>query len=243
MLFFSYSLKEALSQAFFMVPARIDLTEARKLFIYNQLQTQQVTHSKLLEVFQKVPREFFLNPINAHHAYLDAEIPTPSKRATLSSKKIAKLFAACDFQHRPKILIIGFSMGYSLAIAYELGAKIYGIEEDSLLYSYAQTSLQHYFDTYYGRTNLDDCIFFEQRAHHEGLAEQGPYDIILIEGGVEKIPDSLLTQLRPQGKIVYISKNNPKGIVQLARNHSINLIGFESAFTVPGFESKLTFEF
>ena len=226
-----------------MTSSRIDLTEVRKSFVFNQMTPQFHVSSPLVHAFEKVPRDLFLDPSHTSTAYIDQDIAIPSRRYALSSRKLAKLFSVIDFSSKPKILIIGFNLGYSLAIAYEIQAKVYGIEQDTLLFSYASTSLQHYFDTFYGRTNLDDCLLIEQRPHAEGLPEEAPYDAIIIEGEAEIIPDTLLDQLRPRGHLIYISPTPPCGVTSLSKFKESRYHDFERAFVLEGMSQPKCFEF
>lgn len=226
-----------------MISQRLDLHNVRNSFITNQITPQFKASPALLAAFEKVPRELFLDPSHASLAYVDRDIKIPSNRQALSSRKLAKIFSYIDFSQKPKMLLIGFNMGYSMAIAYEMQAKVYGIEQNALLFNYASTSLQHYFDTFYGRTNLDDCLLMEQLPHAQGMPEEGPFDIILIEGEAEVIPKTLTDQLRSNGSILYISPKDPKGITTLSRQGQRRYHDYERAFVLEGMSQTKSFEF
>ncbi len=216
----------------------------RQQMIKGQLQPQKITDPDMLAAFGKVPREMFIDlqfQIQSYHDYDLRVYLDQSVRYLLSPRKLAKLFSFINFSHKPKILIIGFATGYSLAIAYELGAKVYGIEENNLLFSFGQTALQHYFDAFYELTNFDDLLFIDQNKLSEGFPEHGLYDYILIEGGIEYIPDGLLEQLRPHGQLISIYLNNPLGVFTCSKEGTIRHETYEKAYPLMGFQKQKGF--
>ncbi|MBX9977426.1 MAG: hypothetical protein K2X98_04190 [Alphaproteobacteria bacterium] len=216
----------------------------RTQMIKGQLQPQKIVNPAILGAFQKVPREFFLDSHYQNLGYLDKDIPItkePSPRVLLSARKIAKLFNLIDFRNTPKILIIGFGTGYSLALAYELGAKVYGIEGNNLLYSFAQMAFQRYFDHFYGQTNFDDFLFIENDILTKGLPDHELFDYILVEGGIGYVPENLLTQLRPQGKLVSIYLKEPLGIFSCTKEGHMHHDSFERTMPLTGFTEEKIF--
>ncbi len=223
----------------------IDFYHMRQHMIKAQLQPQHVIDSVILKAFEKVPRELFLEPKMHFQSYYDTDIEMSTdqpKRFLISPRKLSKLFNLVDFSTSPKILLIGFATGYSLALAYEMGAKVYGIEEDNLLYSFAQTALQNYFDTFYGVTNFDEELLIDHHPLAGGLLEHSLYDYIIIEGGIETLPSTLFDQLRPQGKIIGIHcHQHPMGVFSATKEGKMHIDSFESASILNGFHTQRRF--
>jgi|GEM_PF-1705034 len=221
----------------------VDLAQARRHFIKGQLEPQGVHDKSLHHAFTVVPRELFLEPRLQPLAYTDEDLlllPTP-KRFAISPRKLGKLLAALNLKRNEKVLFIGFNTGYSIAIGQELGLKVYGVEEHSLLFSFALDALQTYLDKFYDARNIEDYFLIEEKKHTEGLPEHAPYDAIVVQGGIETVPQSLLSQLRPMGQLVCISENNPKGVVLYDACGHTRSICFEKSALLQGFEKQEIF--
>ncbi len=224
--------------------AIIDLDQTRKQFLTNQLQPQGIDNENLLNAFEKVPREIFLEAPLQPRTYFDADLLVSEhpKRSLLSPRKLARLFQAAALQPSEKVLVIGFGTGYSLAIGHELGLKVYGVEENPLFFSFAFTSFQTYIEQFYDTRDIENILLLEEKPLNQGLPEHAPYDAIIVEGCVEKVPDALLKQLRPHGRIACISEIEHKGIcVYDALGHA-RYVYFESADTLPGFKKEVSFD-
>lgn len=223
-----------------MFVSSIDLQLARKSMIQGQLKPQGITSPDILSAFAKVPRELFLEPHDHGQAYADLDIPVgrSTKRFLMSPRKLAKLFRNVPLTPPPKVLIIGFAMGYSLAIACELNMTVYGVEEDALFHSFTQIALHRYFESMYGNTHFDEYVHLENTPHEVGLLEHAPYDYIIIEGGVEIIPEQVLSQLRHNGQLVSIYLRSPMGIFSMTREGQITHDTFEKIPVLSAFQEK-----
>lgn len=216
--------------------ASIDFELMRRQMILGQFEPQGIVHKRIVSAFQKVPREFFLEKSQQPLGYTDQDIRSAfDKRSLLAPIKLGKIFNFIDHDKpSTKILIIGSADGYSLALAYEMGMRVYGVESNNLFFSSAQESLQRYFDYFYGITNFDDLLFLENDEFSNGLTEHAAFDYILIEGGVEYIPSQLLSQLRPHGKLIGIYLKNdqedfPSGVFSCTKDGRKQHAFFETA--------------
>lgn len=218
--------------------ASANFSELRQNFVRGQLLPQGICNPFLLDVFSTVPREYFLKDAQKCCAYLDQDIAyedLAAPRKFLSSLKLAKLFHRITPFPQQKILILGFSYGYSLALAHAWGLKVFGVEEDPLLLSAAYANLVQYFEERYGTTHVDDILTLEQGILTHGLGHYAFYDYIFIEGGVNEVPHVLYDQLKENGVIVGISHQPPLGLFVANKKGNKTYHGFETASILKGF--------
>ncbi|NKX37924.1 protein-L-isoaspartate O-methyltransferase, partial [Rhodobacteraceae bacterium R_SAG4] len=97
-------------------------------------------------------------------------------------------------------------LGYSTAVVARLAQMVIGVEEDESLAAEAQETLSN--------SSADNAIV-HQGVLTEGASEHGPYDVILIEGGVEEVPDELLAQLKDGGRIAALFMSGALGEVKV----------------------------
>ena len=97
-------------------------------------------------------------------------------------------------------------LGYSAAVLSQLGEAVVAVEDDQTRFDEASEAL--------GDFGADNVIpHLGELA--EGAAEHGPYDVILIQGAVEHVPDTVLAQLKDGGKIACLSQKARLGPLKL----------------------------
>ena len=107
-----------------------------------------------------------------------------------------------------RVLVVGAGSGYGTAIMAQIAGSVIAIETRTQLVDKAQETLAN--------IGIDNAAFIKSRLA-DGYPEEGPYDRIIIEGGVETVPDSLLKQLTPKGRLVAVkrAKNEAVGLACL----------------------------
>jgi protein-L-isoaspartate(D-aspartate) O-methyltransferase len=227
-----------------MCPLSIDFLEARKNMILGQLRPNLGHIPELLEIIYRIPRELFLDDTLKVMSYHDRDLLLSEgepRRYLLSPRKLSRLIGCMDnFKPNAKVLVVGFATGYSLAVLYEMGMKVCGVEENPLLYNFAQSALSQFFDEVYSKSNIADIISIDNVLHAKGYPDEKPFDYILIEGGVSHIPSSLFNQLSDTGKIIAFSEESPVGLCTFFKNGQSKRIAFEMAPLLSGFDTKKT---
>jgi protein-L-isoaspartate(D-aspartate) O-methyltransferase len=175
-------------------------TDERRMMVDCQIRTYDVTNFDLIEQFYAVPRERYLPVTLAHLAYSDHPLPLETGRNALAPMVLARMLAGADPVRDDRVLMIGGAGGYSSAILAPLVHTITMIESNSALFTIAQ---------YMAIPN----VTYVQGVLAQGAPQFAPYDLIVIEGGVEHIPVTLLQQVRDGGRLVAINKspNDPTG--------------------------------
>ena len=222
----------------------MDFSALRKRMVDSQIRTRDVTDPDVIRAFLSVPRERFVPPGLRSIAYVDEEISLdgvaerPSGRVLMAPMPFAQLVQLADIRPTDLVLDIGSGTGYSSAVIGALAEAVVALEEDPGLAGYAEAAL----------TELGiDNVAVIQGTHTEGHARQAPYDVIVIEGSVEVIPDALVDQVRENGRVAAILRDGPLGRAVLYRKIGGELTGapvFDASVpALAGFERPEAFVF
>ena len=177
---------------------------ARKNMVTNQILPVGVKNKILIESFEYVKRELFINSGNDDLVYSDSDVKFNNDRNFIRSFLLAKMFEQCNFTKDDKILVIGCLTGYSVAILSNLVGYVFAIENDKQTVELANKTLYE--------LNLLNCsVHYKSRLNH-GNSKNAPYDKIFIEGSVSNIPMSIVNQLKENGKIYTVIKNIEQSI-------------------------------
>jgi len=174
-----------------------------RTMIEQHLKGRDIVDPNVLAAMAAVPRERFV-PENMHGlAYGDHPLPIGEGQTISQPYIVALMTQALELQRGDRVLEVGVGCGYQTAVLCELGARVYGLEVHDALRHSAQQRL----------TELGYRGFLLKTGDgHEGWPEHAPFDAILIAAAPETVPQSLLDQLGPDGKL--IAPEGPDGGVQ-----------------------------
>lgn len=181
---------------------------ARKTMVDCQLRPSKVTDQFVLDAFMTIPREDFVSKQQRVLAYVDEDLPLSGGRCLMEPMVLARLLQALEVRPHDNLLIVGAGCGYGTAVAAKLAGSVIAIETRSNLVEKAQDVLVS--------IGIDNAAIVKSRLV-DGYPDEGPYDRILIEGGVETVPDNLLNQLTPKGRLaaIYRALGHPVGVASL----------------------------
>ena len=181
---------------------------ARKTMVDCQLRPSKVTDQFILDAFMTIPREDFVGKQQRALAYVDEDLPVSGGRCLMEPMVLARLLQALEIRPDDSVLIVGAGCGYGTAVAAKLAGSVIAIETRANLVDKAQDVLVS--------IGIDNAAIVKSRLV-DGYPEEGPYDRILIEGGVETVPDSLLKQLTPKGRLaaIYRKSASPVGVASV----------------------------
>ncbi len=159
-----------------------------------RLVEQGISNVAVLEAMRSVPRHLFLDEAMAHRAYEDTALPIGYQQ-TLSQPYIVALMTELLIQDaEPKrVLEIGSGSGYQTAILAHLVDEVYGLERIKPLLQASRKRMRH--------LKLRN-VQLRHGDGFEGWAAQGPFDGILCAAAPEHVPQALLDQLAPGGRLV-----------------------------------------
>ena len=203
-----------------------------------QVRPSDVTKFPIISAMLEVPRESFV-PNNARPvAYMDVPVPLGDGREMPDARVLAKMLDALDIRLSDNVLILCGNYGYSAAILSRMAESVVMIEADEAMVAEAEAAL--------ASIEAHNAVVL-QGDPAEGSAKAGPFDVILIEGGVERIPDTITDQLREGGRIVAAFQSGTLGEVRIGRMMDGH-IGWRFAFNagapvLPGFAAERGFAF
>ncbi len=177
----------------------LDFTTARTNMVESQIRPNKVTDPRLIEALESLPREDFVPEALRSVAYVDRSLKVGKERCILDPMVFARLVQAADPKPSDLVLDIACAGGYSTAILARLAGTVVAVESDASLVEVANAVLN--------KLGIDNAVVVEGDLSC-GYAEQGPYDVILINGEVGELPQALTAQLAPGGRLVAVLRDD-----------------------------------
>lgn len=177
----------------------LDFAQARRTMVDCQVRTFDVVDHALLSVLEEVPRERFVPAGQEAVAYSDrtialARFADGTARVMLAPMVLARMIQALAVTPGSRILDVAGGTGYSSAVLERLGGKVTMVESDSDLAERAKAVL----------ADLGCDVSVKVGPVAQGYAADAPYDLIILNGAYETVPDALLAQLSREGRLVAI---------------------------------------
>lgn len=220
------------------VQRMFDAETARRLMVDGQIRTADVTDLDLIGAMMSVPRERFVPPPLSEQAYLDSDIAIGDGRALLKPMVLAKLIQAARVASDDHVLDVGCGTGYSSAVLAKLANSVVGLEEDPKLAAQAKDALV--------ACGATGAVVATGRLI-AGWPAGAPYDVILLNGATEIVPEAFGQQLKPDGRIVCIfgrARPCKAMIYRVAEGRLVGRSIFDaSAPLLPGFAAPPAFVF
>ena len=212
-----------------------DFATRRTMMVDTQVRPNDVTKFPIIEAMLSVPREEFVPPARREAAYMGENIEIAPGRVLLEPRNFAKMLDVIDVQPHDLVLDIGCGLGYSAAVIARMAEAVVALEDETLAPQAEATLAQ------LGADNA--AVVAGDLA--AGAAKHGPYDAIVIEGGVETVPAAIEAQLKEGGRIVALFMEGALGTVRLG--HKIDgVVSWRYAFNaaaplLPGFAAAKGF--
>lgn len=207
----------------------------RRLMVSNQLRTAAVNDARVVSAMGIIPREAYVPAESAALAYADRIIALGGGRAMNPPMVTGRLLTEAHPQSGDHALVVGAATGYAAALLAELVASVVALEEDADLIATARKA------TSSGR------IDFARGSLAKGWAKAAPYDLILIDGAVEVVPQVLIDQLADGGRLA--TGIVDRGVTRLAigrkagKGFGLAAFADAEAIVLPGFEQPKSFSF
>lgn len=218
-----------------------DFQPVRTRMVDNQLRTNDVTDLRILDAMGAVPRERFVPLSRRCIAYSDQDVPLgigSAPRHLMKPHVFAKLLQLAEIGPGDVVLCVGCATGYSVAVVARLAASVVGIERDRETADAASALLVD--------LGIENAAVISGDLA-TGAASEGPYDVIVIDGAVEVLPEALKAQLKDGGRLVVVEGRGGAGVARLyVRSGDVvsGRFAFNAAAQVlPGFERPREFVF
>jgi protein-L-isoaspartate(D-aspartate) O-methyltransferase len=215
---------------------------ARQNMVDSQVRPSDVTDVGIIDAMRTVPREAFVPQNQRALAYLDLDLDVgeggPAKRFLIKPVVIAKMLQAADIRDTDAVLVVGCASGYLAALVAKLARHVVATECDPSLAAKARDV--------FAELGIGN-VTVKAAAVAEGDSENAPYDVIILNGATEIVPDGLYRQLKEGGRLVGVfAMTQPQRAVIVTRSHDDfgNRALFDAAIPIlPGFERPPAFVF
>jgi protein-L-isoaspartate(D-aspartate) O-methyltransferase len=207
--------------------------------VEGQIRPNKVTHSALVAALLEIPREDFVPQASRSVAYVDEDIRVSPGRYLIEPMVLARLINEAQVAPSDIVLDVGAATGYSTAVLARIASSVVAVESDPALAAQAGETLR--------RLGSDNATVVTGPLP-AGYPRQAPYNVILINGAVPEVPDTLLDQLTEGGRLAaVVSADGRLGQARLYRRiHGIasSIVLFDAATPLlPGFEPAPRFVF
>ena len=213
-----------------------DYTARRTMMVDTQVRPSDVTKFPIIDAMLGVPREVYVPDRKREAAYIGENLAIDGTRVMLEPRTLAKMLEALDVQPSHVALDVACGFGYSTAVLAQMCDFVVGVEDDEERAQEAQSILSE--------QGVDNAAVMTAELT-EGAGKSGPYDIMIIQGGVEEVPATLLDQLREGGRIAAVFHEGTLGVVRVG--HKLDgMLNWRFAFNasapiLAGFEKPRAF--
>ncbi len=180
----------------------MDFARARHLMVETQVRTNDVTDPAILGAMRALPREAFAPPAMRQLAYSDLELEVAPGRTLMRARDLSKLIQSVDPRPTDKALEIAGATGYGAAILAACCRQAVLLEPDSAL-NFAAVKAFGECGVERVQTVSTDIV--------GGWPDLAPYDVIILNGAAEVVPEAWLTQLAEGGRLGVIVRGGPAG--------------------------------
>jgi len=167
--------------------------------IDSQLRPNRVTNARLLAAIGELPREQFLPQATRSVAYSDEDVPLGNGRYLMEPMVLARLIQTLQTVPDDRALVVASGRGYGAALLARLAASVVAVEGDPLMATAAEQTAKEL-----GIDGIRQTV-----GPLEEGARPGPYDVILIEGAVQLVPQAIFDQLADGGRLTTVVAGPP----------------------------------
>lgn len=218
--------------------AMADYAQRRTMMVDTQVRPSDVTKFPIIAAMLSVAREKYVPASLREAAYIGGNLALDDGRVLLEARSFAKMLDALDIGPTDVVLDIGCGLGYSSAVIAQMAEFVVAVEDDEALATEAQTNLSE--------SGIDNAAVV-QAPLAQGAAKSGPYDVVILQGAAEQVPQTIIDQIKEGGRIGCIFADGDLGTVRIGRKNAGKMswhFSFNaSAPVLPGFEHEKAFAF
>ena len=170
-----------------------DYASTRAQMVSRQIAERGVRDERVLAAMRKVPRHEFVPESEKRSAYDDTPLPIGEGQTISQPYIVALMTELARPNEKHRVLEIGTGSGYQAAVLGELVEHVYSIELESTLARRASNVLQ--------KLGYDN-VTVRAGDGYVGWTEYAPFDSILITAAPDHVPEPLIEQLKPGGRMV-----------------------------------------
>ena len=174
-----------------------DYAAARTNMIESQVRPNGITDRRIIAAMEAIAREDFVPESRKAVAYVDEDVllvpaaGAAAPRYLIEAMAFARMLQQAAVKPSEKVLVVGAASGYGAAVIAALAAKVVALESDAGLVAQARVNLRHF-------TNVK----LIEGTLEAGVRSEAPFDVIVLEGRVANVPQTLLDQLGDGGRLI-----------------------------------------
>jgi protein-L-isoaspartate(D-aspartate) O-methyltransferase len=173
----------------------MNIEQARFNMIEQQIRPWNVLDQEVLDALHVVKREQFVPPACASLAFADTEIPLGNGAAMFNPKVEARILQELQLKKHENVLEIGAGSGYMAALLANKARQVTALEINPALQAMARENL--------AKANVTN-VTVELGNGSEGWSAGAPFDVIVISGALEVLPEAFMKQVKVGGRIAAI---------------------------------------
>ena len=204
---------------------------ARHNMVESQVRPNGITDHRIIDAMAEVKREDFVPAERKTIAYLDEDVQLKEGRFLIEPMAFARMIHLALIKPTDKVLVVGAGTGYGARVIAMLAKSVVALESDPELLALARDFLA-------GAGNVE----IVEGSLAAGHAAEAPYDVIIVEGRIAAVPESLFAQLANEGRIVAAVGNTDVSKMQIATltdGHRSSRSAFDvSIAPLPGFVTE-----
>jgi len=183
-----------------------DFSARRTMMVDTQVRPSDVTKFPIIDAMLSVKREDYVPSAKREAAYMGENLNLGDGRVLLEPRTLAKMLDVLDVNRDELVLDIGAAYGYSSAVIAHMAVAVVALEEDAGMAREAEEGLMS--------AGIDNVIVHTGPLN-EGAADHGPYDVIVVQGGVSHLPGAITAQLKDGGRVACIFMDGALGEVRV----------------------------
>jgi protein-L-isoaspartate(D-aspartate) O-methyltransferase len=192
-----------------------DFSTARQKMVDGQVRASDVTDIRIIDAMLALPREAFVPENQRALAYLDLDLDVSegasAKRFLIKPAVLAKMLQAAEIADTDRVLVVGCATGYAAAVVAKLTVQVMATESDPVLAAKAAGVL--------AELGLGNVAVHAAPAA-DGDPADAPFDVIVLNGATEIMPDRLYRQLKNGGRLVGVfAATQPPRAMIVTRSH------------------------
>lgn len=178
----------------------MNVEQARFNMIEQQIRPWDVLDAGVLSLLAMVKREDFVPAAYRALAFVDTEVPLPEGQCMLAPRVEARMLQEAQVQRHERVLEVGAGSGFMAALLGHRAQSVVTMENRPVLARMARENL---------RRALSSNVVVRDGDGAQGLPGEAPFDAIVLSGSVSSVPQALLEQLRPGGRLLAIVGQEP----------------------------------
>ena len=185
------------------------LAEERYRMVKEQIEARGIEDNTLLAVLRKIPRHLFVPSAERPYAYTNQALSTCFGQTISQPFIVAKMTELLQLNKHHKVLEIGTGSGYQSAILAELAGEVYTMEIIPELHEIAKSNPV--------MNEYSNIHFIAGNGFH-GYSPAAPYDAVIVTAAPRYVPEELISQLSPGGRMVIPVGDNVQELKLITKN-------------------------